>query len=141
MIALLVASACAFNVVQPVTVKKGMRASVRMEEGFFKDGVRAEIAKAQNAGYGSLALVGVRDEMNAAYEKCATVLYSRMGNPSPGYLDAERLGKLMEMVGEPVSEEEAADIIKSVDANNDGQINWVEWYNCLLYTSPSPRDS
>jgi hypothetical protein len=89
-------------------------------------------------------------DWRAAYAKfgtennCTTQPHWYMTHPCPlfahystdvdesGTIDADELGKLLQMVGLPVSEESVNDKLLAADKNNDNEVNFAEFIEVIL---------
>lgn len=68
------------------------------------------------------------DEENRKELKSAFDSFDENGDH---YIDLEELKKAMTTLGEPLTNEEADDLLNSVDKNNDGKINYIEFLQMM----------
>ena len=60
--------------------------------------------------------------------KSAFKVYDRDGN---GFISADELKYMMTQLGEPLTDEEVDELIRVADVDNDGQINYEEFVQCM----------
>ena len=64
------------------------------------------------------------------------------GQPSAAVLDIEEWKRLLEWLEDEADVREVREALAELTAagNDADRAGWLKWEDCLLYTSPSPRD-
>ena len=97
-----------------------------------KGGLLDQMAKALEEAMGGMAAFAYKPTMIDAFEEVA--------GSSDGFITAEQLGELLTKCGDEMPEEETAKMFKGVDMDEDGKIDYAQYYKLMIDEARARRD-